>query len=131
MKKDLEKSTSMSPKKHGILLTIFMIVTGFGSVSSIVNLNPATLRILYGEVQWWMYLYVIWGMVSSAIILFGIWKWKKWAIYVFVLNVIIALLMQIFVLPNYANFSLITIVLSLVVSAFWFWVIYRKWSHFE
>lgn len=130
----MEKSEKMTAKerKRGILLTIFLTITAFGVALSLFSLNPTVLELAYEEVPWWAYPYTIFGIIIAISIFIGVLKWRKWGIYLFILSSIVAIVMQLLVLPNYVrSLTWMGAFPTAIISSFWLWLFYRRWSDFD
>ena len=91
--------------------------------------HPAALMTIYSSVPSWYAIYALLGLASNIAIIIGIWRMKKWAVYLLAIYFASKLLVDhIYVLPTQAMIVLIT---SIVGAGLWFWAIYRKWKLFD
>jgi hypothetical protein len=118
-------------KKHrGIFLNIMILLLIIGDLQiPYYLLNPDALRTVYGSIPSWYPIYAVLGLISNIVIIIGMWKMKKWAIYVLVAYFASKILVDLaYILPD----KQITVSSTTAIGAgLWFWAIYRKRSLFD
>jgi hypothetical protein len=69
----------------------------------------------------------VWTLVDIGIVV-GIWMWKKWAVYGFIISFLLGVLMEILILtPTSYNTSFLSVFFQTLMLV----AIYRKWHHFK
>jgi hypothetical protein len=127
MEIDVEKDQK---KQRGIFLNIMILLLIIGDLQiPYYLLNPEALRTIYGSIPSWYPIYAALGLISNIAIIIGMWKMKKWAIYVLVAYFASKILVDlVYILPERRLAVFATTAIGAVL---WFWAIYRKRSQFD
>jgi hypothetical protein len=90
--------------------------------------NPEALKTIYSSVPSWYAIYAVMGLASNVAIIIGMWRMRKWAVYLLIAYFASKILVDsMYVLPS----QWLTVFATTVIGAgFWFWAIYRKWNLF-
>src|SRR4030043_596723 len=131
MKKTI--TDSIFDKKRGKLLTIFIFISAIWIVLWVIDLFSGnyyqTAMQEFDYVPGWYVYDVIISIVINTIILIGLWRWEKWAVYLYFLIILVSYLMYIFIYkitdPWFTTFYI------LIFSVISFLIIYRKWKYFK
>mgnify|MGYP001582633917 CR=1 FL=1 len=117
-------------KRRGKLLTFYLILSSISLVSyPVVILNPQFSNATYNSIPSWYNLYQIALFTSGLVSIIGLWKWKKWAVYLFFGFIALSFLKNLILNPVIPKgFFLIRWVL---VAAIAYWIISRKRRYFE
>lgn len=130
-------------KDRGKLLTLVLAVMAIGLVMNIyTNINPETVKTVPGmtnpiQVGFWQQILGIISTVIGAGTLIGLWMWKKWAVYLYILGFIISLFTLaytqriVFTETARQEIGMATYLFPIALGAFILWVIRRKWQYFE
>ena len=124
MNKDKKK------KQRGIFLNIMILLLIIGDLQiPYYLLNPDALETVYGSIPSWYPIYAVVGLISNIAIIIGMWKMKKWAIYVLAAYFASKILVDFaYILPDKQIAVFATTAIGAVL---WFWAIYRKRSLFD
>lgn len=91
--------------------------------------NPDTLKTVYSSIPAWYPAYAIAGLVSNVAIIIGMWRMKKWAVYLLIAYFASKFLVDLmYVVPEK---QLLVFVTTVVGGLFWAWAISRKWNLFS
>jgi hypothetical protein len=117
-------------KRPGIFLTLMIALLVIGDIQIPYYLaNPAALGSVYSSLPPWYAPYALVGLASNIAIIIGMWRMKKWAVYLlsayFASKVLVD---SIYILPAQRVAVFAT---TAVGAALWAWAIYRKWSLFD
>lgn len=115
---------------RGIFLTIMILLLIIGDIQIPYYLaNPDALYTVYSSIPPWYPLYAVLGLASNIAIIIGMWRMKKWAIYLLVAYFASKLLVDfIYILPAQ---QMLVFATTVVGAGLWFWAIYRKRSLFD
>lgn len=124
------KQQKQQQKKPGIFLTIMIALLIIGDVQIPYYLaNPDALNTIYSSIPSWYPFYALLGLASNIAIIIGMWRMKKWAIYLLVAYFASKLLVDfIYILPDK---QIMVFATTLVGAGLWFWAIYRKRKSFD
>lgn len=127
-------------KDRGIFLTIMLIFLLIALLKYIPSLpksielqkNTEFINNLY------INLYIPFKYLRFSIALvsiWGMWIWKKWAVYLFFIHNIVGFGMLFMAqqdkLPHLYQITIMSIVINILTTGLWLWAIYRKWKYFE
>ena len=117
-------------KKQGIFLTVMILFLVIGDLQIPYYLaNADALKTIYSSIPSWYPVYALLGLASNVAIIVGMWRMKKWAVYLlgayFVSKVLVDLM---YVVPEKQALVAVT---TLVGAALWAWAIARKWKLFN
>ena len=117
-------------KQRGIFLTIMILLLVLGDIQIPYYLaNPDALNTVYSNIPSWYPLYALLGLASNIAIIIGMWRMKKWSIYLLVAYFASKLLVDfIYILPAQ---QLVVFTTTAAGAGLWFWAIYRKWELFD
>ena len=117
-------------KQKGWFLIIMIAFLVIGDLQIPYYLvHSDALKTLYGTIPSWYAIYALLGLASNVAIIIGIWRMKKWAVYLLVVYFASKILVDyIYVLPSQETLVFVT---SIVGAGLWFWAIYRKWKFFD
>jgi hypothetical protein len=117
-------------KQRGIFLIVMISLLIIGDLQVPYYLaNPAALRTVYSSLPWWYAPYALLGLAINIAIIVGMWRMKKWAVYLLVAYFASKLLVDaIYILPTQRVAVFAT---TAVGAALWAWAIYRKWNLFD
>ena len=116
-------------KERGKFLTIMIVIMlllqiqGFEASNLVTSAPP------------WFFVSVVSVCVVIMLSLYGIWMWKRWAVY---LNIVAVGLGWIMSFGNFLTtrqyYDQISVIVHLpfwALYGLWFWALYRKWRYFE
>ena len=117
-------------KQRGLFLNIMILLLIIGDLQIPYYLaNPDALNTVYSSIPSWYPLYAVLGLASNIAIIIGMWRMKKWAVYLLVAYFVSKVLVDvIYILPAQ---QLPVFATTVVGAGLWFWAIYRKWSLFD
>ena len=117
-------------KQRGLFLNFMILLLIIGDIQIPYYLaNPEALNTVYSSIPSWYTLYTVLGLASNIAIIIGMWRMKKWAVYLLVAYFVSKLLVDvIYILPAQ---QLPVFATTVVGAGLWFWAIYRKWSLFD
>ena len=117
-------------KKQGIFLSIMILFLIIGDLQIPYYLsNPDTLKTVYSSIPAWYPAYAIAGLASNVAIIIGMWRMKKWAVYLLIAYFASKFLVDLmYVVPEK---QLLVFVTTVVGGLFWAWAIRRKWNLFS
>ncbi len=117
-------------KQPGLFLKIMVLFLIVGDIQIPYYLaNSDALHSIYGDLPSWYALYVVLGLASNVAIIIGMWKLKKWAIYLLIAYFATKLLVDfLYLLPAK---QMIVFATTVAGSVLWFWAIYRKRHLFD
>ena len=117
-------------KQRGIFLTIMILLLVLGDIQIPYYLaNPDALNTVYSNIPSWYPLYAVLGLASNIAIIIGVWRMKKWSVYLLVAYFASKLLVDfIYILPAQ---QMVVLATTAVGAGLWFWAIYRKWELFD
>ena len=131
MKKTI--TDSIFDKKRGKLLTIFIFISAILIVFWIFDLFSGnyyqTAMQQFDYVPDWYVYDVIISIVINTIILIGLWRWEKWAVYLYFLMIVASYFFYIFIYKS--NTPVFTSLYILVFTAISFLILHRKWKYFK
>lgn len=120
-------------KNRGIFLTIILILPLLELLIGIPSFfDPNRMQQNAGLGNWYPpFIYL--NAFLKLFLIWGMWMWKKWAVYLSFISFIPGLWISFIVLQNISPSSaLISTILGFILSAgLLFWAIYRKWKYFE
>ncbi len=127
MEKDVNKDKK---KQRGIFLNIMILLLIVGDLQiPYYLLNPDALRTVYSSIPSWYPIYAVLGLISNIAIIIGIWRMKKWAIYVLAAYFASKILVDLaYILPDR---QIAVFATTAIGAGLWFWAIYRKRSLFD
>ena len=127
MEEDVNKDKK---KQRGIFLNIMILLLIAGDLQiPYYLLNPEALRTVYSSIPSWYPIYAVLGLISNIAIIIGIWRMKKWAIYVLAAYFASKILVDLaYILPDK---QLAVFATTAIGAGLWFWAIYRKRSLFD
>ncbi len=120
-------------KDRGLFLTIMLILAFFWAlVSILVPSDPDRMQQSAGLGKWYPP-FVYFNSFSNLFIVWGIWTWKKLAVYLNFISLIVGSWISFLVVRNISpdSYLIPTIFGTILSVGLWFWVIYRKWKYFE
>lgn len=117
-------------KQPGIFLIVMILFLVVGDAQIPYYLaNSNALHSVYRSIPSWYPVYAALGLASNIAIIIGMWRLKKWAIYLLAIYFISKILVDsIYIIPNKWAPVFIT---TLAGAAFWAWAIYRKRTLFD
>ena len=117
-------------KKQGIFLSIMILFLIIGDLQIPYYLsNPDALKTVYSSIPAWYPTYAIAGLASNVAIIIGMWRMKKWAVYLLIAYFASKFLVDLmYVVPEK---QLLVFVTTVVGGLFWAWAIRRKWNLFS
>lgn len=117
-------------KKQGIFLSVMILFLIIGDLQIPYYLsNDEALKTVYREIPSWYTLYAILGLISNVAIIIGMWRMKKWAVYLLIAYFASKLLVDfIYILPEKQAIVFAT---TAIGAAMWAWAIRRKWQAFN
>jgi hypothetical protein len=117
-------------KQRGIFLTIMILLLVLGDIQIPYYLaNPDALNTVYNNIPSWYPLYALLGLASNIAIIIGVWRMKKWSVYLLVVYFASKVLVDfIYILPAQ---QMVVFATTAVGAGLWFWAIYRKWELFD
>jgi hypothetical protein len=117
-------------KQRGIFLTIMILLLVLGDIQIPYYLaNPDALNTVYSNIPSWYPLYALLGLASNIAIIIGVWRMKKWSIYLLVAYFASKVLVDfIYILPAQ---QMVVFATTAAGAGLWFWAIYRKWELFD
>lgn len=123
-------------KKRGIFLTVLVILGVIGALMIFFSgiIYPIT-GIGLGSDAGKLTLFVsVLEFIPLIAALYGIWKWKKWGVYSFIVYILISIFSTFIfdiLLKIYTGYAQYVILIDILEAAIWFWAISRKWSYFK
>jgi hypothetical protein len=117
-------------KQRGIFLTIMILLLVLGDIQIPYYLaNPDALKTVYSSIPSWYPLYALLGLASNIAIIIGVWRMKKWSVYLLVVYFASKVLVDfIYILPAQ---QMVVFATTAAGAGLWFWAIYRKWELFD
>jgi len=117
-------------KKQGIFLSIMILFLIIGDLQIPYYLaNPDALMTIYSTIPSWYPAYALLGLASNVAIIIGMWRMKKWSVYLLIAYFASKFLVDLmYVVSEKQAMVFITTVLG---GVFWFWAIRRKWNLFS
>ena len=117
-------------KKQGIFLSVMILFLVIGDLQiPYYLLNQDQLRTIYSDIPSWYPVYAIAGLLSNIAIIIGMWRMKKWAVYVLGTYFASKILVDwVYILPDK---QLLVSMTTLVGAGLWFWAVRRKWTMFS
>ena len=117
-------------KDRGIFLIIMILFLIIGDIQIPYYLaNPDALKTIYSSVPSWYAIYAVLGLVSNIAIIIGMWRMKKWAVYLLMAYFASKMLVDfIYVLPAQ---EMVVFATTIVGAGLWSLAIYRKWKLFD
>jgi hypothetical protein len=123
----LIKSIRQQP---GIFLGIMILTLIVGDIQIPYYItHPDAVRAVYGNLPSWYPLYAVAGLASNVAIIIGMWRLKKWAVYLLIIYFASKVPTEFFMFHPAQQVA--TIVATTVGAGLWFWAIYRKWPDFQ
>jgi hypothetical protein len=117
-------------KQRGKFLTLMIIFLVIGDVQIPYYLvNSNALKAVYGNLPPWYPLYVVFSLALNIAIIIGMWKMKKWSVYLLIVYFATKIPTELFMFRPVQQVA--TFATTLVGAGLWFWAIYRKWSLFD
>ena len=116
--------------QRGIFLTIMILLLVLGDIQIPYYLaNPDALNTVYSNIPSWYPLYALLGLASNIAIIIGVWRMKKWSVYLLVVYFASKVLVDfIYILPAQ---QMVVFATTAAGAGLWFWAIYRKWELFD
>lgn len=117
-------------KQRGIFLTIMILLLVLGDIQIPYYLaNPDALNTVYSNIPSWYPLYALLGLASNIAIIIGVWRMKKWSVYLLAVYFASKVLVDfIYILPAQ---QVVVFATTAAGAGLWFWAIYRKWELFD
>jgi hypothetical protein len=117
-------------KQRGKFLTLMIIFLVIGDVQIPYYLvNSNALKAVYGNLPPWYPLYVVFSLALNIAIIIGMWKMKKWSVYLLIVYFATKIPTELFMFRPVQQVA--TFATTLVGAGLWFWAIYRKRSLFD
>jgi len=117
-------------KQRGKFLTIMILFLVIGDIQIPYYLVHAdALKAIYGNLPSWYPLYAILGLISNVAIIIGMWKMKKWAVYLLIAYFVSKVPSELFMFQPAQLMA--TAITTAVGAGLWFWAIHRKWKSFD
>lgn len=112
-------------KRQGIFLIFMILLLIIGDAQIPYYLvHPEALKTIYSSIPSWYPIYALLGLMSNIAIIVGMWKMKKWAIYLLVAYFASKMLVDsIYILPAS---QMLVFVTTAAGAGLWLWAIYRK-----
>jgi hypothetical protein len=127
MKKTEKKELKKHPGKFLTVMILFLIV---GDIQIPYYLaHPDALSAIYGNLPSWYPLYAVLGLASNVAIIIGMWKFKKWAVYILIAYFISKVPSELFMFQPAQQMA--TLTTTVVGASLWFWAIKREWKYFN
>jgi len=127
MKKTEQKQTKKHPGKFLTIMILFLII---GDIQIPYYMaNPDKLSAIYGSLPSWYPLYAGLGLLSNVAIIYGMWKFKKWAVYILIAYFASKVPSELFMFQPAQQMA--TMITTVVGAGLWFWAIKREWKHFS
>jgi hypothetical protein len=121
------QSAAKPKKERGKFLTVMILFLVVGDIQiPYYLLNPDLIRAVYGNLPSWYPLYAIFGLALSIAIIIGMWRMKKWAVYLLVAYFASKIPTEAFMFQPTQQVA--TLATTVVGSGLWAWAISRKWS---
>jgi len=116
--------------QRGIFLTVMILLLVLGDIQIPYYLaNPDALNTVYSHIPSWYPLYALLGLASNIAIIIGMWRLKKWSIYLLVAYFASKLLVDfIYILPTQ---QMVVFATTAAGAGLWFWAIYQKRELFD
>ena len=131
MKKTI--TNTIFDKKRGKLLTLFIFISAIFIIFWVFDLFSGnyyqTAMQEFDYVPGWYVYDVIISIVINTIILIGLWRWEKWAVYLYFLMIVASYFFYIFIYKS--NTPVFTSLYILVFTAISFFILRRKWKYFK
>ena len=108
-------------------MIIFLVIGDVQIPYYLVNSNA--LKAVYGNLPPWYPLYVVFSLALNIAIIIGMWKMKKWSVYLLIVYFATKIPTELFMFRPVQQVA--TFATTLVGAGLWFWAIYRKWSLFD
>lgn len=117
-------------QRQGIFLSVMILFLIIGDLQIPYYLaNADALKTIYSSIPSWYPVYALLGLASNIAIIIGMWRMKKWAVYILIAYFASKFLVDlVYVVPEKQSLVFITTVIG---GAFWFWAIRRKWNLFS
>ena len=119
-------------KKQGIFLSVMILFLVIGDLQiPYYLLNQDQLRTIYSDIPSWYPVYAIAGLLSNIAIIIGMWRMKKWAVYVLGAYFASKILVDwVYILPDK---QLLVSMTTLVGAGLWFriWLATNKTCFFQ
>jgi hypothetical protein len=127
-KNKLKKKSELSKKRGKLLSTYIVILLILSGLTSIALFDPTYFMESYPYPNEWLPLYLVLINIATLVLLYGLWKLKKWAVYLTAVTMIVELFCEsIFAGLNF----LITNALGiLIIIGITFYLIFRRWKFF-
>lgn len=112
-------------KQPGIFLAIMILFLLIGDLQIPYYLaNTDALHTIYRDLPGWYAIYAVLGLASNIAIIIGMWRLKKWAVYVLAGYFATKILFDMmYILPEKRAMVFATTVVGAIL---WAWAIYRK-----
>lgn len=129
----MQNTEGVSEKKgsRGVFLSVMiaLLIIGDIQIPYYLWINPEALHTIYRTLPAWYSIYAFLELVSNVAIIIGMWKMKKWSVYLLALYFISKAIPDYFyILPDKQMAVFATTIIGAI---FWFWAIKRKWFYFE
>lgn len=117
-------------KRQGTFLSVMILFLIIGDLQIPYYLaNSDALKTIYSTIPSWYPLYAAIGLASNIAIIIGMWRMKKWAVYLLAAYFASKVLVDfMYVIPEK---QLLVFGTTLVGALFWAWAIRRKWDLFS
>ncbi|MEK7533714.1 MAG: hypothetical protein AAB600_00090 [Patescibacteria group bacterium] len=121
----------LKSKDRGKFLSLLLALSFFGILASAPQaVDPDVMSRFHGMLPVWYRLWVTIYLVSQIVVLIGIWKRKRFAVYAFfLLSGIQVVLISTALKPIYDS-HIIAIAVFAMWQGLWVWAIKRKWHIF-
>ncbi|MBI3305666.1 hypothetical protein HYZ82_00860 [Candidatus Nomurabacteria bacterium] len=117
-------------RERGTFLTCMI------GLSLIINLyslyqatHTSTTINIYSHMPVWFSVYSFLASLLGVVTNIGLWLWKKWAVFVLLVSITLALGLHIFVL-DLGKIQETAFFATILSGCLWYWAISRKWSFF-
>lgn len=116
--------------KQGIFLSIMILFLIIGDLQIPYYLaNTEALKTVYSSIPSWYPVYAILGLASNIAIIVGMWKMKKWAVYLLVAYFASKLLVDFMYVAQQQQAMVFAT--TIIGAGLWAWAIQRKWNKFS
>lgn len=126
----MKKFIQNSRTKQGLFLSIMILFLIIGDLQIPYYLaNADALKTIYSTIPSWYPAYALIGLASNVAIIIGMWRMKKWSVYLLTLYFASKFLVDLlYVVPEKQVMVFMT---TVVGGVFWLWAIRRKWDLFS
>ena len=127
--------SSKIKKVRGVLLSLLLVFNSYIFLRTILNFNyfsnPVYPAFIFIFVPSWYIRVSVVLTVLSFIYLIGLWTWKKWGVYAYILSRTIFIFFNLAVLKLTQTGLILIATIEIVMDVLVFWAIHRKWKYFD